>query len=67
MKLISKNLNKITYIVYVIGMILLLTLDVNSKVCLGYSLLLMTYSLVAEYLSFNVWIAEDALRTYKKD
>jgi hypothetical protein len=67
MKLVSKNLNKVTYVIYAIGMVLLLTADANSKICLGYSLLLMTYSLVAEYYSFNVWIAENALRTYKKD
>lgn len=67
MNIVSKNLNKVTYVIYAIGMILLLTANANSKICLAYSLLLMFYSLVAEYFSFNVWIAENALRTYKKD
>lgn len=64
MEKVSKNLNKVTYIIYAIGMILLIALEANSKICLAYSLLLMTYSLVAEYFSFNVWIADNAGTKY---
>lgn len=64
MKKIYVNLNKITYVIYTIGMILLLAIGADGKLCLAYSLLLMTYSLVSEYFSFNVWVADDASKRY---
>lgn len=60
MKKAYKNLNKLTYLLFVLGLSLLLVVDADNKICLIYSLVLMTYCLVSEFFSFNIWIADNA-------
>ena len=55
-----KNLNRLTYVMFLLGLSLLLVVDADSKICLIYSLVLMTYCLVSEFFSFNIWIADNA-------
>lgn len=60
MKKAYKNLDKLTYVMFLLGLSLLLVVDADSKICLIYSLVLMTYCLVSEFFSFNIWIADNA-------
>ncbi|MGL9969392.1 hypothetical protein IGI80_000255 [Enterococcus sp. DIV1420a] len=66
MKKMYKNLNKLTYCLYIFGVGLLIGAEADGKILLIYALVLMTYNLVIEFCSFNSWIDDNAGEIYKR-
>lgn len=65
MKKMYRNLNRLTYGLYIFGVGLLIGTKADGKILLIYALVLMTYNLVIELCSFNSWIADNAGENYK--